>query len=93
MSVVVETDAGLITVPDPVLVGIAVRATESVDGVRVRRRRTIDTEVGLVRLSLAVRRGEPLVEVAERTQAAVADALRDACALEVTVDVSISELV
>jgi uncharacterized alkaline shock family protein YloU len=93
VSVVVETDAGLITVPDPVLVAIAVRASESVDGVRVRRRRTIDTEAGLVRLSLAVRRGEPLVEVAERTQAAVADALRDACALEVTVDVSISELV
>ena len=60
---------------------------------RVRRRRTIDTEAGLVRLSLAVRRGEPLVEVAERTRRPSPPRSSDACALEVTVDVSISELV
>lgn len=92
MSLVVESEAGTITVPDAVLVGIAVRATEAVEGLRVRRRRTIDVEARVVRLAIAARRGEPLVELGERAQEAVAGALKATCGLDVTVDVAIGEL-
>ena len=44
MTWVVTTDLGTVTVPDSVLAGIAARAAESVEGVRVRRRRTVDLE-------------------------------------------------
>jgi len=92
MSLVVRAQGGSIVVPDPVLLQIASRAAESVEGVRVRRRRTIDVEERSVRLGLTARRGEQLVGQAERVQAAVADALETMCGLELTVDVAIEEL-
>ena len=92
MSFVVTTELGTVTVPDPVLVGIAVRAAESVEGLRVRRRRAVDLEAGVVRLTVAVRRGEPLHELAGRAQDAVAAALQGMCGIEPTVDVTVAEL-
>jgi len=92
MTLVMATEHGSVTVPDGVLVEIAVRAAESVEGIRVRRRRTIDVEARLVRLALAARRGEPLVELAERAQSAVAGALETMCGIETKVDVAIGEL-
>ena len=92
MTLVTATEHGTVTVPDGVLVEIAVRAAEGVDGVRVRRRRTIDVEARVVRLALSARRGEPLVEVGERVQGAVAEALETMCGIETKVDVAIGEL-
>ena len=92
MTLVVSTEQGSVTVPDGVLVGIAVRAAESVDGIRVRRRRAVDVEAQIVRLTVAATRGEPLVELAARAQEAVAEALRTMCGIDARVDVAIGEL-
>lgn len=92
MSLVVTSDAGSVTVPEHVLVGIAVRAAQSVDGIRVRRRRAVDVEGRQVRLSVAARRNEPLMELAERVQEAVASALRAMCGIDAKVDVAVGEL-
>lgn len=93
MTLVVESEAGTITVPDSVLLGIAVRAAEGVDGVRVRRRRTIDLDTRVVRVAVAARRGdESLLDLGRRAQEEIAGALKASCGLDVTVDVSIGEL-
>jgi uncharacterized alkaline shock family protein YloU len=92
MTWVMTNELGTVTVPDAVLAGIAARAAESVDGVRVRRRRTVDVEAGAVRLAVAVRRGEPIVELAGHAQDAVASALRTMCGIEATVEISVGEL-
>jgi uncharacterized alkaline shock family protein YloU len=92
MSLVVTTQAGTVIVPDGVLVGIAVRAAESVDGIRVRRRRAVDIEARHVKLAVSARRGEPLVEQGERVQEAVADAFQAMCGIETKVDVAVGEL-
>ena len=92
MTLVVETKNGKITVPDAVLAGIAVRAAESMDGIRVRRRRAVGVGDQVVRLTVSARRGDPLAEVGERTQARVAEALKSMCDLDVKVDVTIGEL-
>ena len=92
MSLVLTNKAGTVTVPEQVLVGIAVRAAESVDGIRVRRRRSVDVEGRHVRLSVAARRGEPLLEVAEHVQEAVAEALRGMCGIDTVVDVAVGGL-
>jgi uncharacterized alkaline shock family protein YloU len=92
VTLVVASEGGTVTVPDGVLVGIAVRATEGVEGLRVRRRRTIELDARVIRLTVAARRGEPLVELGERAQEAVAGALRSMCGLDVIVDVAIEEL-
>jgi uncharacterized alkaline shock family protein YloU len=92
MSLVLTSERGTVTVPEGVLVEIAARAAEVVDGIRVRRRRTIDLEARAVRLSVAVRRGEPLVELAERVQAEVAAALKAMCGIDATVEIAIGEL-
>ena len=84
---------GSITVTDSVLLGIATRAAESVDGVRVRRRRSVDVDSRTVRLELAAQRGEPLAAQGERVQEAVAAAFAHTCGLEVVVDVAFEELV
>jgi hypothetical protein len=93
MSLRLTSDAGTVTVPDDVLVGIAVRAAESVGGIRVRRRRAVDLERRLVRLSVAAPRGEPLMDLAERVQHAVAAMLKDMCGIEARVDVAVGELI
>ena len=80
--------------PDGVLGGIAVRAAESVDGIRMRRRRaaTVDVEARQVRLAVTARRGEPVVELAERAQEAVAAAFQAMCGIETRVDIAVGEL-
>lgn len=92
MTLVLTTEAGKVTVPGHVLVAIAVRAAETVEGVRVRRRRAVDLERRHVRLSVSARRGEPLVEVAERVQEAVAGALHSMCGIDTKVDVAVGAL-
>jgi hypothetical protein len=92
MTLVLHRPHGTITVPDPVLVGIAARAAESVDGVRARKKRSVDVEARVVRLELSAERGEPLVAQGERAQEAVARAFTAACDLDVAVDVSFEEL-
>jgi uncharacterized alkaline shock family protein YloU len=92
MSLVFLTDAGSITVPEHVLVRIAVRAAQQVEGVSVRRRRSIDVENRVVKLSLAAKRGEPLVELGERAQDEVASALETMCGIEARVDLRIGEI-
>jgi uncharacterized alkaline shock family protein YloU len=92
MNLVVTTELGTVTVPEALLVDIAVRAAESVEGIKVRRRRTVDTDARVVRLSVSARRGEPLVELATRAQDAVADALEATCGIETKVDVTVGEL-
>jgi uncharacterized alkaline shock family protein YloU len=92
MTLVLTGAAGSITVPDAVLVGIAVRAAERVDGVRVRRRRTIDLDERVVRLSVAARRGEPLVELCERAQGEIASVLKGMCGIEARVEIAVGEL-
>jgi uncharacterized alkaline shock family protein YloU len=92
MSLVLQGPSGTITVPDAVLLQIATRAAESIDGIRVRRRRAIDVEARTLRLELAAGRGEPLASVGARVQEAVAGALQAMCSLDLTIDVAIEEL-
>ncbi len=92
MTHVVTTPDGTIVVADAVLLEIAVRAAEAGGGVRIRRRRTIDLEARIVRLSVAAGRGEPILEVAERAQEDVAEALWTMCGLDARVDLHVGEL-
>jgi uncharacterized alkaline shock family protein YloU len=92
MNLVFESGSGTITVPDSALLQIAVRAAESVDGVRVRRKRTVDVEGKAVRLEVAVHGNEPLVAAGEAVQRAVGGALATMCGLDLAVDVAIEEL-
>jgi uncharacterized alkaline shock family protein YloU len=92
VSLVFESGSGTITVPDSALLQIAVRAAESVDGVRVRRKRTVDVEGKVVRLEVSVHGNEPLVAAGEAVQRAVGSALATMCGLDVAVDVAIEEL-
>jgi uncharacterized alkaline shock family protein YloU len=92
MTLVVTTEAGTVTVPGHVLVAIAVRAAESVEGIRVRRRRAVDLEHRHVRLTVSARRGEPLVELAEQVQESVAGALHAMCGIDAKVDVAVGAL-
>jgi uncharacterized alkaline shock family protein YloU len=92
VNLVVHGTNGTITVPEGVLLQIAARAAESVEGVRVRRRRSVDIEARTLRLELAARRGEPLASIGAQTQEAVASALAAMCGLDLTVDIAIEEL-
>jgi hypothetical protein len=92
VSLVITGPNGSITVPGSVLLGIVTAAAEGVDGVRVRRRRSVDVDARVVRLELGASRGEPLTAQGERVQEAVAAALHQTCALEVAVDVAFEEL-
>jgi hypothetical protein len=92
MALVLDGPLGAITVPDSVLLTIASRAAETVDGVRVRRKRSVDVEARLVRLELEARRGEPLTTRGALVQEAVAAAFERRCGLDVAVDVAFEEL-
>ncbi len=92
MTLLLRGPHGTITVPDSVLLEIATRAAEGVDGVRVRRKRSVDVEVRVVELELTAQRGEALAAQGERVQEAVAAALEAMCGLDVTVDVAFEEL-
>lgn len=93
MTLVLATENGTVSIPKAVVVGIAVRAADGVDGIRVRRRRTIDLGTGVVRLSVAAERGEPLLGLAERAQEQVAATLKTMCGIDATVDIRVRELV
>ena len=92
MTLTLAGKGGSITVPKAVISGIAARAAERVEGVSVRRRRTVDLEAGLVALSVAVRRDEQLVRRGEEAQQEVAAALETMCGIEARVDITIVEL-
>ena len=92
MSLVLTGPHGTISVPEAVLVRIASDAAEGVEGIRVRRRRSVDAETRTVRLGLAARPGEPLIAQGGHVQEAVAAAFAATCGIEVTVDVAFEEL-
>jgi uncharacterized alkaline shock family protein YloU len=92
MSLVIANEHGTITVPEGVLVDLAVEAAERVDGLKVRRKRAVDAESRVVRLTVSVRRGEPLVELAQRAQDEVVSTFEQVCGIEPTVEISIAEL-
>jgi uncharacterized alkaline shock family protein YloU len=95
---VIENDAGRIEITPGALAQIVVKATERVDGARVRRpRRGLEIAVdgGRVRveLELAAQFGVVLPELARDVQEHVAGALQGMCGLTVdAVDVSVEEL-
>jgi uncharacterized alkaline shock family protein YloU len=91
MSLVFESGSGTISVPEGALLQIAVRAAERVNGVRVRRKRAVDVDAGIVRLEIGVHGNEPLLAAGEAVQHSVADAVAKMCGLDVTVDVAIEE--
>jgi uncharacterized alkaline shock family protein YloU len=92
MTLVLDGPHGSITVTDAVLLDVVTRAAEGVDGVHVRRKRSVDADARLVRLEVAATSGEALTAQGERVQEAVAGALQATCGLEVTVDVAFEEL-
>jgi uncharacterized alkaline shock family protein YloU len=89
---------GTVSITPGALTAIVQRAAESVDGVRVRRRRRglelrIEGERARVELSLAAPYGARLPQVARGVQQRVTDALEGMCGLDVeAVDVSVDEL-
>jgi uncharacterized alkaline shock family protein YloU len=91
MNLELEARGGTIVVPEAVLLQIAARAAESVEGVRVRRRRAIDLKANTVRLGLAASGGEPLVVLGESVQTAVVDTMETMCGLTLAVDVAFEE--
>jgi uncharacterized alkaline shock family protein YloU len=98
VTLVLEGPHGTVTVPAPTLTSLVVQATESVDGVRIRRaRRHVDVALidGHARVSLEVvaRYGEVLPELARSVQERVTDALTTMCGVIVeSVDVEMAEI-
>ena len=92
MTLVHRSANGTVTIPESVLVDIATRAAESVAGVRVRRKRTVDVDEKLVRLEIDAPVTAPLVETGAAVQDAVAAALAGMCGLDARVDVAVEEL-
>jgi uncharacterized alkaline shock family protein YloU len=92
MTLELDGPHGTITVPDSVLLRIATRAAEGVEGVRVRRKRSVDAATRVVRLELSAARGEPLTAQGEQVQEAVAAALEQTCAMNATVELAFEEL-
>jgi uncharacterized alkaline shock family protein YloU len=80
-----------ITITDGALAQIVSVAAEQVDGVRVRRR-SIAFEAGRVSVSLGVRYGIVLPQLAREVQERIAGALSSMCELQVGVDISVDEL-
>jgi len=91
VNLVLDTDAGTITVPSSTLLSIAVTAAERVEGIHVLRRRSVELGEPLVRLSVSARRGEPLLELGRAAQDEVASSLRAMCALDARVEITIGE--
>lgn len=95
-SLVIEDDAGTITIPGATLTAVATRAAEGVAGTRVRRRgASVDVagEAVHVRLDLTVRYGSVLPDVGPQVQRAVADALAQMCGVHATaVDLHVEDI-
>jgi uncharacterized alkaline shock family protein YloU len=81
VTLVHESAIGTVTIPDSVLVHIAVRAAESVGSVHVRRKRSVDADARVVRLELTAAPGSRLQVVGRAVQDAVAEALETMCGL------------
>jgi uncharacterized alkaline shock family protein YloU len=93
LTLVRQSTSGTITVTESVLLQIVRRAAETVPGVRVRRKRSVEVDAQAVRLELTADHGVPLVPLAERVQEAVADALGTMCGMDETrVDVAIEDV-
>lgn len=92
MSLVIEGEAGSITVPDSSLLAIAVKAAEGVDGIRVLRRASVDLDDGVVRLPVSARRGEQLLALGRAAQDEVAGALEAMCGITPRIEITIGEL-
>jgi len=98
MSLVLEDDAGTVTVTDAALGQIVLQAAEVVEGARVRRpKRHLEIAVAdgraRVELELAVAYGRVLPDVARGVQERVADALTRMCGVAIeAIDVSVEEL-
>jgi uncharacterized alkaline shock family protein YloU len=97
-DLVIDGDAGTITIAAAVVGGLVQAAAEGVAGTRVRRRRrgvdvTFDDGRAHVQLELAARYGAVLPELARTVQEDVSAALAEACDVDVAaVDVAIEEL-
>ncbi len=97
--VLVHESGGSVRVSEAALSEIVRQAVESVDGVRLRKRRRrlgVELEDGRARadLQLVVDYGRVLPEVSAAVQERVADALARMCDVEVeAVDVTVEELV
>jgi uncharacterized alkaline shock family protein YloU len=95
VTVLLEQDGGTVSIADATLQQLVVRAAESVDGARVRRR-GLDLAVAdgraRVALDLAAPYGVVLPELARAVQEQVAAVLHEMCDLEASVDVAVEEL-
>ncbi len=91
MNLVLEAPAGSVTVPASTLLAIAQAAAEQVDGVHVLRRRSVELDPPALRLALSVRRGEPMLELAQAAQERVAAALATMCDLDARVELTVAE--
>jgi uncharacterized alkaline shock family protein YloU len=93
---VLHAAGGSISVTPGALAAIVRRAAESVQGARIRRRRSLEVRVddttAYVELGLAAEYGVVLPELAREVQERVAGALSSMCALSASVDVTIEEL-
>jgi uncharacterized alkaline shock family protein YloU len=97
VTVTVVTDDGSVTVTDAALAQIVAGAAEAVDGARVKRKRSLEIEIGdtgtRVEVGLSVAYGRVLPDVARDVQRGVAAALGTMCGMNVhAVDVTVEEL-
>jgi uncharacterized alkaline shock family protein YloU len=95
----IDGAGGTISLAPGVLPSIVQRAAETVEGVRVRRRRRglevrVEGDTVRVELALAAAYGAVLPDIGRAVQERVAEALGRMCGLEVAaVDVTVEELV
>ena len=93
---VLREAGGSISIGGGTLATIVQRAAESVEGARVRRRRSLDVRLdegaAHVELALAAPYGAVLPDVARDVQERVAEALESMCGLAASVDVAVEEL-
>ena len=81
-----------LTITDAAVAQIVVGAAERAEGVRVRRRRGLEVKDGHVSLAVAAPYGAVLPDLARDVQVRVVEALATMCDMQVSVDVSIEEL-
>ena len=97
MSIELPGDGGTLTVSTGAVAQIVSRAAESVDGVRVRRRRRLDVSLedgaARVALSLSLAYGLVVPEAAREVQEHVADVLGTMCGCPIAaVDIAVEGL-
>ncbi len=93
MTELANTARGTIAVSPAALRRLVVQATESVEGVRVRRpRRGVRIEGWSVSVGIAAPLGSVLCDLGQEVQARVAGALGTMCEVEARVEVTIEEV-